>query len=83
MPLPGAQREVSDETAEKIDRAVRSLVQAAFERARDTLSSSRDTLEQGAQLLLRQETLTERELATLQASLPTAAALAGRTEGAP
>jgi len=62
---------------------VRSLVQAAFDQARDTLSNSRDTLEQGAQLLLQQETLTEPELATLQASLPIAAAHAGPTGGAP
>ncbi len=72
--LPPPRREVSNETAEKIDAAVRSLVQAAFDRAKAILAEHRDTLEHGAQLLLKQETLTEQELAALQESLPMAAA---------
>tara|TARA_R110002096_G_C14655098_1_gene726841 strand:- start:5734 stop:7620 length:1887 start_codon:yes stop_codon:yes gene_type:complete len=67
-------REVSNETAEKIDQAVRSQVQSAFEQARAILDTHREILERGAKLLLAQETLTEPELATLQQGLPIAAA---------
>ncbi|HNP35811.1 MAG TPA: ATP-dependent zinc metalloprotease FtsH [Woeseiaceae bacterium] len=66
-------REVSNETAEKIDQAVRSQVQSAFDVARAILDAHRDILERGAKLLLAQETLTEPELATLQQALPIAA----------
>lgn len=66
-------REVSNETAEKIDQAVRSQVQSAFEQARAILDTHRGILERGAKLLLAQETLTEPELATLQQALPIAA----------
>lgn len=66
-------REVSNETAEKIDQAVRKLVQGAFDQAKAILTEQRDTLERGAKLLLAQETLTESELASLQDSLPIAA----------
>jgi len=67
-------REVSNETAEKIDQAVRSRVQSAFKRARTILDTHRELLERGAKLLLAQETLTEPELAALQQGLPIAAA---------
>lgn len=70
------QREMSNETAEKIDQAVRTLVQAAFDQAKSILGEQRDTLERGAKLLLAQETLSEPELAALQKSLPVAAATA-------
>lgn len=66
-------REVSNETAEKIDQAVRAQVQSAFDEARAILDAHRDILERGAKLLLAQETLTEPELATLQQALPIAA----------
>lgn len=68
------QREVSDETAGKIDQAVRTLVQAAFEQARGILEHQRQTLERGAKMLLTRETLTEPDLARLQDALPVAAA---------
>ena len=66
-------REISDETAEKIDHAVRSLVQNAFDNARAILEKNRSTLNQGARLLLEKETLTEEELKPLKESLPVAA----------
>ena len=66
-------REISDETAEKIDHAVRELVQNAFEKARSILDEQRPTLDQGARLLLERETLTEVELKPLQKTLPIAA----------
>jgi cell division protease FtsH len=68
------QREVSNETAEKIDYAVRALVQAAFDEARAILEDQRETLERGATLLLARETLTEPDLARLHEGLPAAAA---------
>lgn len=74
-------REVSSETAEKIDQAVRTLVQAAFDNAKAILLKQRDMLERGAQMLLTQETLTEPELATLQESLPVAAAQSANAPG--
>lgn len=80
--LPSANREVSNETAERIDQAVRTLVQAAFDQAKSILSEYRDTLERGAELLLAQETLTETELASLQETLPLAASVTDTGEEA-
>ncbi len=59
-------RRYGEETAREIDRAVRELVQAAFDRAVDILRSHRDNLEQGARRLLEKETLDEEELAALR-----------------
>lgn len=70
-------REVSNETAEKIDQAVRTMVQAAFDQARAILARQHDTLSRGAKQLLEQETLTEPELVLLQQQL--AAAMAQHT----
>lgn len=72
--LPPRNKEMSNETAEKIDQAVRALVQAAFDRATAILAECRDTLEQGAALLLAKETLNESELAMLKQQLPLAVA---------
>lgn len=66
-------REISDETAEKIDHAVRDLVKEAFDKARSILEQHRMTLNKGAKLLLEKETLTEAELKPLQETLPIAA----------
>jgi cell division protease FtsH len=63
-----AHRHVSNETAERIDEALRTLVQSAFESAKAILSKHRETLERGAKLLLARETLTEPDLAELQKS---------------
>ncbi len=63
-PVP-PQRNYSEQTAREIDCAVRELVGAAFEQARDILQRRRDTLQQGAALLLQQETLGEAELRQL------------------
>ena len=71
---PSQVRDVSNETADKIDEAVRALVQQAFDDATQLLKSSRDVLESGAKRLLAQETLTEADLQTLQTQLPLAAA---------
>ena len=67
-------RDVSDQTADKIDRAVHDLLGSAFDRAKSMLESHRKVLEKGARLLLEKETLTESELSVLQEDLPLAAA---------
>ena len=58
-------REFSEETAREIDVAVRSLVDEAYDRARDVLARQRDDLEAGAKLLLEREVLTAADFAPL------------------
>lgn len=65
MPAFGSERNYSEDTARHIDEAVRQLVDKAFANAMEGLQARRDLLEQGAQLLLTHETLTEAELAPL------------------
>ncbi|MDP1645393.1 MAG: ATP-dependent zinc metalloprotease FtsH [Thiobacillus sp.] len=78
--MPGA-REYSEETAREIDRAVRDILQAAFDRAVATLKARRDTLDRGARELLAHETLTEDELRELlKPALVAAAAAAGAVQ---
>ena len=60
------ERTYSEETAREIDCAVRSLVDAAFERTVKLLVKRRSLLERGAQELLRKETLNEQDLAALR-----------------
>jgi cell division protease FtsH len=62
-------REFSDETAREIDCAVRSLVEAAFQRARAVLAANRCVLDDGARALLARETLDAPALAALRARL--------------
>jgi len=62
--MPGA-REYSEETASEIDRAVRMIVQDAFDQAAAILKARRDILERGARELLAHETLAEGELREL------------------
>lgn len=62
--MPGA-REYSEETASEIDRAVRTIVQDAFDQAATILKARRDILERGARELLAHETLAEDELREL------------------
>jgi len=68
LDLPGGmqlERGLSDDTARRIDAAVRALVDEAFVRASAVLSERRTLLEQGAEQLLAQETLTEADLQPL------------------
>ncbi len=58
-------RDFSEETARDIDRAVRKVVDAAFEKAVRLLGQKRALLDRGAELLLQQETLNETDLRTL------------------
>jgi cell division protease FtsH len=71
---PGAlqERRFSDDTAREIDRAVRSIVDEAFERALGILEERRRTLEDGAQALLAKETLVEEDLMRLVGAAPQA-----------
>jgi cell division protease FtsH len=68
-PLAIAERKYSEETARDIDRAVRAIAQAAFDRAVAILTRHRKALEDGARELLQKETLTEAEIAAIAASL--------------
>jgi len=58
----GLERGLSDDTARRIDAAVRAFVDEAFARATSVLTERRELLEEGAARLLAQETLTEAEL---------------------
>ena len=59
------ERGLSEDTAHRIDAAVRALVDEAFARATVVLTERRVLLDQGAAQLLAQETLTEAELLPL------------------
>ena len=56
----------SEATAREIDVAVRDLIGAAEARARTILASRRADLDAGAQLLLKQETISAEEFAPLR-----------------
>jgi len=56
---PGGMVQVSDETHELVDREVRRIVEACYEKARRMLGANRDRLETLAQALLERETLDE------------------------
>ncbi|MDW3095029.1 MAG: ATP-dependent zinc metalloprotease FtsH [Gammaproteobacteria bacterium] len=71
--LSSRQHEVSDETIEKIDRSVRELIQAAFDKAKSILIEHRNVLEHGAQQLLTKETLVEEDLSSLLEELSSTA----------
>ena len=66
MPMPtGLERHYSEETARKIDDAVRELVEKAFEKAMAILKEKRATLDKAAEELLQKETLNSEELSRL------------------
>jgi cell division protease FtsH len=64
-----AQRDYSEETAQAIDRAVRAILQQAFESATAILARARPVLERGAELLIARETLEAADLAELREAL--------------
>lgn len=59
----------SPETAERIDEAVRQLLQEALQRSRDVLHDNREILDRAAEALMAQETLDEPELRKLAEGL--------------
>ncbi|MFZ2290282.1 MAG: ATP-dependent zinc metalloprotease FtsH [Halopseudomonas yangmingensis] len=60
------EKDYSEKTAEKIDQAVRELIDEGYNRAMQLLRERRDLLDQGARLLLEQETLTPEDFPALQ-----------------
>jgi len=64
-PIAVQERKYSEDTAREIDRAVREIIQAAFERALAILKRHRRVLEDAARELLKRETLAEPYVATL------------------
>jgi cell division protease FtsH len=70
MPQVIQERSYSEDTAREIDRAVREIVQSAFQETVQLLTQHRSLLEEGAVLLLEKETLGEEELARLRAKVP-------------
>jgi cell division protease FtsH len=56
---PGGQVQVSDETRELVDREVRRIVDACYDRARRMLDANRERLESLTRALLEHETLDE------------------------
>jgi cell division protease FtsH len=62
--MPG-DRGYSEQTAQAIDDAVRSLTAQAFAAATGILERDRDVLERSAKLLLEKETLDEAQLRAL------------------
>jgi cell division protease FtsH len=57
-----SERSLSEDTASRIDVAVRALVDEAFARASALLTERRDLLDQGAADLLARETLNQADL---------------------
>ena len=71
----------SEKTAAEIDKAVQELISEAFERATDILSRNRTMLDETAEKLLEQETLSGDELPTPILERQDSSALAGATPG--
>src|SRR5205814_3261302 len=70
---PPPSRQYSEDTAREIDRSVRAISDASFERAVNILTTNRAVLEEGARQLLQKETLTEDEIGVIAAGLKRAA----------
>ncbi|HPS62216.1 MAG TPA: ATP-dependent zinc metalloprotease FtsH [Bacteroidales bacterium] len=64
------QKPYSEKTAEKIDHEVRTIVEAAYERARKILSENREKLEQLAELLLDREVIFREDLENIFGKRP-------------
>lgn len=58
-------KDYSEETAQKIDKAVQSLLEEAIDRAREVLEANRSALDKLADALLEKETLGETEVAEM------------------
>lgn len=68
FPIPQS-REYSEDTANKIDTAVRALVDQALERAIDILRRNRALLDQTADELLKTETLNQPQITALKEAI--------------
>jgi len=69
MPVAWSERRYSEETAREIDRAVREIAGAAFDRAVRILTDNRRVLEDGARQLLEKETLSETEISVMATAI--------------
>lgn len=69
---PTAVRNYSEETAWRIDEAIRELIDSAYQKALSILSGHRSVLDETAARLLAQETLTADELPVLEPFEPPA-----------
>jgi cell division protease FtsH len=58
--------EASEATEREIDLAVRDILEKAFDRATEVLRTRRDDLDEGARLLLTQETVTAEQFPAIQ-----------------
>src|SRR5262249_59033188 len=65
LPLPRGEHDYSEQTAAEIDKKVRAIVQAAMDRALESLREKPEVLERSARSLLEKETLDEKDLANL------------------
>jgi cell division protease FtsH len=70
-PVP-QERNYSEETAEAVDRAVRQLVDGAFQKAFEILQQNRSLLDRTAAALLETETLDEPAIERLKSEIATA-----------
>ena len=81
LQVPGAMTQggcrLSEDTARKIDDAIRNLVMSVFGRASDLLAANRQVLDRCAQVLLAKETLDEAVIAELTRRPPPIARRAG------
>jgi cell division protease FtsH len=63
-------RQYSEETAKRIDEAVRRLIEEQYQRVLDLLRAKREVLERVAETLLERETLTAEEFQRVVEGLP-------------
>lgn len=63
-------RQYSEETAKRIDEAVRRLIEEQYERVKALLQEKREVLERVAETLLERETLTAEEFQRVVEGLP-------------
>ncbi|HEX8594803.1 MAG TPA: ATP-dependent zinc metalloprotease FtsH [Pseudomonas sp.] len=68
-PVALNQRDYSEQTAREIDLSIRTLLDEAYERAKELLARRRADLDTGAKLLLEHETLTPEEFPTLSSRI--------------
>ncbi len=66
----GEQRNYSDDVARQIDAEVRSIIEVAYERATDVLTTHKDRLIELAEALVAKETIETDEFAAMFADLP-------------
>jgi cell division protease FtsH len=76
MPAP-QERNYSEETAEAVDRAVRQLIDGAFQTAFGILQQNRSLLDRTAEALLETETLDEPAIERLKGEIVTVPKLPG------